>query len=120
MDLGREINHDIGALATAQKPKQKASYPSFQLSDEVAEKFSSEYDCEVGDELTATVKLRVSGIRKDEYGHGITFDVVSIDDVSEKPDADDEGGDEDDAEEKTLGYKRPEGKHETPDLSVND
>jgi len=96
-------------------PKKHTSYPSFNLSDEVAQKFSEEYDCEVGDELTATVKLRVSGIRKDEYGHSLTFDVVSLDNVQEQGDA--EKSDEPDEEEKTLGYKRPAGKNETPGIA---
>lgn len=120
MDLGREINHDVPSQAYLPSGgKKHTSYPSFNLSDEIAKKFGAEYDCEVGDELTANVKLRVSGIREDEYGHSITFDVVSLDDVTETGGADKEAepGESDDEEEKTLGYKRPAGNHETPSLS---
>jgi len=118
MDLGREINHGPGLTSGVTELKKHVSYPSFQLSDEVAKKFGEEYDCEVGDELTAVVKLRVSGIREDEYGHSKTFDVKSIDDVKEEGSSEESDESESgDAEEKVLGYKRPSGNHETPSLS---
>lgn len=116
MDLGRKSEQPEG-LPTASPAKGKEPkmiYPQFDLRDKVAEAFGKEYDCDVGDELTATVKLRVSGIRNDEYGQSKTFEVTEIDDIEEQG-----GGDEPDDEEKTLGYKRPK-KTEVPDTSAAD
>lgn len=114
MDLGTK-RPEGGALVSPQKGENKVFYPSFDISDDKAKKFLAEYDCDVDDVITATVKLRVSGLRKDEYGHSVTLEVQSIDDVKT------EGGEaEPDDEEKALGYKRNKStsKNETPDLSA--
>jgi len=115
MELGRKAEDSPITTASPAKGKEpKMVYPQFDLRDKVAEAFGKEYDCDVGDELTATVKLRVSGIRNDEYGQSKTFEVTEIDDVEVSGEEDDE-----DEETKTLGYKRP-GKSEAPDTSGAD
>lgn len=115
MDLGRKAEEPGLVTASPAKSKEpKMVYPQFDLRDKVAEKFGEEYDCDVGDTLTATVELRVSGIRNDEYGQSKTFEVTKIDDVKVTGEED-----EPDEEEKTLGYKRPS-KSEAPDTSAAD
>lgn len=115
MDLGTKRPEGGALISPAKGEKNKVSYPSFNISDEKAKKFLAEYDCDVDDELTATVKLRVSGLRKDEYGHSLTLDVQSIDDVKDESEKE-----EPDEEEKVLGYKRKksESMNETPDTSA--
>lgn len=139
MDLGTKRNKE-GGLAPASPKLPDKSYPSFTLNDKVAEEFCDEYtDYKIGDEVTAKVKLKLTSLRQDGYGHSVGFDVVSIDDVEgsgksegeEGKEKESEGGedgksgdgdgDEDDvdAEEKTLGYKRTKAKtdKELPDVS---
>ena len=104
MDLGtKKESSESGALVPAAPDMPKISYPSFTLNDKVAEDFHKECpDCKLGEELTATVKLKVTSYRVDRYGKSVGFDVVSLDDISETP----SGESEDDSEEKILGYKR--------------
>lgn len=114
MDLGRKSEEPGIPTAAPSKTKEpKMIYPQFDLRDKVVEAFDKAYDCEVDDVIEAKVKLRVSGVRKDEYGASKTFEVLSIDDVQE------EGEETDDEEEKTLGYTRPK-KGEAPDTSAAD
>jgi hypothetical protein len=119
MDLGQKISHS--GLVSPKADKERISYPSFNLRDDVAKKFQEEYDCDMDEEYKATVTLKVSSLRKDEFGHSIGFDILSIDNVKGE-----EGGEHDEAdekeekdeEEKTLGYKRQTPAKETPDMSA--
>lgn len=115
MDLGRKADSPEGipTASPAKSKEPKMIYPQFDLRDKVVEAFDKEYDCEVDDVIEAKVKLRVSGVRKDEYGQSKTFEVLSIDEVEV------EGDEEPDDEEKSLGYKRPS-KKDAPDTSAAD
>lgn len=128
MDLGTKMKSPGALPATpVGETEPKVTYPGFSLNDKVAEEFSKEYDCEVGDELTATVRLRVSGIRKDEYGNSKSFELLSMDNIAEVPadgkadEGDGKGNEEDSpeaAEEKVIGMKLPKKKTEAPDTSA--
>lgn len=129
MDLGRKMKAPGSEPASPVSAKEpKVTYPGFSLNDEIADSFLKEYDCDLGDEITATVKLKVTSLRKDEYGNSVGFDVLSLDDVQDsgKTDEDENGkkkSDDDEAsdeETKTLGYKRPTVKKETPSVSAKD
>lgn len=97
----------------------KVSYPSLNLSNKVADSFLKECDADLGDEITATVCLKITSLRKDEYGNSVGFDVLSLEDISGTDD-DDKGDEKPDAEEETLGYKRPkQSAKESPDISAD-
>ena len=111
MNLGREHSMEPATLPVSISAK-KISYPGITLNDEVAKTFCAKHPCELGQEFTGKVKLRVTGLRKDEYGHSLSFDVESIDGVSTNKEEDA------DNESKTLGYKRPTKEvKEKPDMS---
>lgn len=123
MDLGKKVESPSEAIAPASPKKPKISYPSFSVNDEVFDEFKKQYpEAKVGDEITVTAKLKVSGHREDEFGKSVTFDVTHIEDKEgAKKDADgDEDGDK--AEEKVLGYKRTKVKpmNEIPPASGKD
>ena len=102
MDLGtkRESTENMPSPVTPDMPK--ISYPSFNLNDKVAESFHKECpDCKLGEELTATVKLKVTSYRADNYGKSVGFDVLSLDDMNKASEDEADAG-----EEKVLGYKR--------------
>ncbi len=83
--------------------------PSFDVSDEASKQFDS-LNCEVGDEVTATMKNTGPG----------QFEISSVeyDDDSEGSPKEEQGESAaDEAEEKTLGYNRPQGKFETPPIT---
>lgn len=132
MELGTKSKGPEGLPSTAESSEPKTSYPGITLRDDVADAFRKECpDCEVGEELTATVKLRVSGTRDDQYGKSVDFEVLSMDDISDEDEnspgnegapgeaeAEPEEGDE--SEEKILGYKRPKVSKEAPSVSAKD
>ena len=126
MDLGEKISSEsIGGPVPASPSTDKAKdirYPRLSLDGKTAKEFISEHDLDLGDYVTATVRLCVTSLRKDEYGHSIGFDVESMDDIkAEEGDEGAESEDKPDDEEKILGYKRtPSAKKETPDLSAKD
>ena len=132
-----------GALSIAgpvDKP-HKESFPSLSAYGEHAELLKGELpDITVGDTVTGTVTLKVTSVSET----GLNFDVVSLDDISAgegEPDGDEEEGEgkgdgdeapekdedvppsdpeeDDGAEEKVLGYKRPsKSKGPTPPMSA--
>ena len=128
MELGQKSSEN-GLPSTAGEEKDKVSFPSYSLRGDKMEEFLKE--CpeakEVGYELTARVKLKVSGYRDDQYGKDLTLEVQSMDDfkdededegtgdeeASESPDEEQAEGNEPDEEEKILGYKRPKVKKES-------
>lgn len=85
MDLGTEPSKTPGVIEPAKGP----SYPGLSLSDDKAKEFLEECpDLKIGDEVTAKVKLKVSSLRHDNYGHSIGFDAVSLDDIDHDGDYD--------------------------------
>lgn len=121
MDLGRK-QPESGPLsaAPAEASKPKISYPGFSLSDKVATQFTDEHEPKLGNEYTATVRLCVTSLTADEYGNRVQFDIKSLDGVKEegKESEDDYSEEPDEAETKTLGYKRKKTKKEAPDMSA--
>lgn len=59
------------------KMDKKMSYPHLCIRDKSLEAAFGKEMPQVGEEIEATVKLRVTGIRNDEYGKSVDFDVVS-------------------------------------------
>lgn len=144
MELGQTSDSSNGPLSTADEGKDKVSYPSYSLRGDKMEEFLKE--CpeakEVGYELTARVKLKVSGFRDDQYGKDLTLDVQSMDDFKDEDEDEDENeetpaeeasetpeeeateqaeGSEPDEEEKMLGYKRPQRENKpAPGASAKD
>lgn len=58
------------------------SYPSLTLRDENVEKVKGDQQCELGEEYTANVRLRVKGLSSDEYGKRLEFDMLTMDDFA--------------------------------------
>jgi hypothetical protein len=115
MNLGQK--RPSGEIAVPQKSTEpKETFPGFNLNDKIADEFLKEYDCDLGDKITATVKLRVSSLRKDEYGNSIGFEVLTLDDIEV---VGEEEENEKDSDEKVLGYK-PKEKPEAPDTTEAD
>lgn len=93
-DLGyTEKSSEIAPATTA--PAKEQRYPDLTIRDENVAKVKDGQECELGEEYTVTVRLRVKGMSEDEYGSRLEFDVLSIDDFEPA----DGGGDEDDGEE---------------------
>jgi hypothetical protein len=111
MDLGTESKDGADAIETPETPTIPSS---LSLNGEQAANFLGAYECKPGDEVTATVKLKVKGLSDDTLGKNVSFDVVSVEDV-QKGGAPAEGSEED-----VLGYKRPVVEKETPSLSAKD
>lgn len=94
IDLG--IKPEPPSTVEAQKSEEpRIQYPSFTLRDENANKLKEEtgHECTVDDYYTAVVRLRVSGVRSDEYGKSVEFEVVDMDEI--EPEG---GGEEEEAE----------------------
>lgn len=120
--------------------ESKVSYPGMSLNEDVAKAFLADADVKLGDTITAKVTFKVVGLREDQYGHSVSLDATSMDDIEggsgDGAEAGMGGTGEDDAneglpgkkdpvdadadEEKILGYKRPKAnpKLETPDTSA--
>lgn len=102
MDLG--IKHGGGEKtmpATADMPS--TSYPSFTLNDKLAEEFLDDHpDISLEDELTVTMKIKLSSMRQDNYGAAVGFDCLSMEPQGEAK----EGDAEDDKSDKDDGEKR--------------
>lgn len=67
--------------APSQSEVPKITYPGFTLNDETAEKFVEDYPMKLGAEFSATVRLKVTSLRQDQYGNSIGFDVFSMDGI---------------------------------------
>jgi hypothetical protein len=118
MDLGVEQTTGPSAVSESEK-KTKVVYPDFTLRDKVAKDQLSENECELGEEYTATVRLRTSALRQDEYGQSVSFEVLSMDDF-QHADGEEDDEEKESAEEKAIGYKRPKSDKETPSLEAKD
>lgn len=91
-DLGyTEKSSDIDPSTAATKEQR---FPDLTIRDENVAKVRDGQECELGEEYTATVRLRVKGMSEDEYGSRLEFDVLSIDDFEPA-----DGGDDDVEEE---------------------
>lgn len=135
MELGQKSSESGLSPATRGEEKDKVSFPSFSLRDDKMEEFLKECPDakEVGYELTATVKLKVSGYRDDQFGKDLSLEVQSMDDLkdtdegsaaeeaSETPAEEAAEGGKADDEEKMLGYKRPQKENKpAPGASAKD
>jgi len=105
MDLGTKVK-ETDAVSVPEPPSG-TRYPGFTLSDDVVDQLTDECPCEVGDTLTATVKLKVTGMTDQEYGKSLSFDVLSmeVDGEPEKAESDEADGAEDEESEKPSGKK---------------
>jgi|ERR1043166_4415591 hypothetical protein len=83
MDLGvkpEKPTEAVGpSLGTSEGPK--IMYPSFSIPEKLMDDFLEAHPVEFEDEVTARVKLRVTGMRQEDYGSGITLSVLSIDNI---------------------------------------
>lgn len=100
--------------AKVSKGDPKKCYPQFSIRDKAYAAFKKKFGPQdVNDELTATVRLRVCGVRADEYGSSMELEVKSIlgDAIEEeaeddsKEDAVEETGN-DDAKEASVSKRK--------------
>lgn len=80
MDLGIEAKEGPQPTVSSEEGP-KTIYPNFSIPDKLVNDFLEEHPVEIEDEMTATVRLKVSSIRMDEYGSGVGFSVLAIDDI---------------------------------------
>lgn len=135
MDLGikQEAPKPIDAPVSPDSKEPKVSYPSYDVRDAAADELRKQYGCDVDVEGTAKIKFRIAGNSKDQYSNRVTIEVQSMDDIhtngSPEGDVDDDeetdsaestGTGEASEEEKTLGYKRPVSKKESPPMTAKD
>lgn len=135
MELGQKSKDGLMPTAAGEE-KDKVTFPSFSLHGDKMEEFLKECPDakEVGYELTATVKLKVSGYRDDQYGKDLSLEVQSLDntedtdegspaeEAKETPEKESqEQAEEPDEEEAMLGYKRPQKENKpAPGASAKD
>lgn len=140
MDLGTKQSSP-GALAPAQtsEGKDRITYPGLSIYGEAAQKVLDENECDVGETYTAPITFRVRSIRIGDKPEDISleYDVLDIGETKHVGGKEEEGeenkneegtpaeeagetDEEEKAEEKALGYKRPKANKskETPDTSA--
>lgn len=101
MDCGTKHKGGPAEAMPSKAKEPKITYPSFTLNDEKATAFLKETEAEVGDFLTSSTKLEVTGMRDDEYGKSVTLSVVALNDLAEgEADAEAEEGEADEKDEK--------------------
>jgi hypothetical protein len=81
-DLGIVEKNDPMTLPEAGKAEKKIRYPDLTLRDANVGKVKGDHECELDEEYTATIRLRVKGMSADEYGERLEFDVLSMDDFA--------------------------------------
>ena len=94
MDLG--IKKECGEVCAPCPPKEKEDelrYPGLTLEGEQVDRVKGDHECKVGDEYTATVKLRVTRISDDQFGKSLGFDVIEMDDFTPEGESADGDGD---------------------------
>ena len=89
MNLGRKRTDLSDSPGIPDMPD--VAYPSICLNDDVAKEFIEAHEIDLGKEFEATVKLKVTGVRKDEYGQ--SFDVIELNTDGESS-SKEEGGEE--------------------------
>jgi hypothetical protein len=123
MNLGKETKPPETAgvpLASPTDSKEpKISYPDFTVRDDAAKELLKEWPCELGQEYAATVLVRVSALRADEYGQSVSFEVKELEDMTEESE-EKQAEDKPDDEEKMLGYRRKKTEKEAPAMSAKD
>jgi hypothetical protein len=72
-----DLGYKSEPMAVPSKPEKKMSYPHLCIRDKSLEAAFGKELPKVGDEMEATLMLRVTGMRNDEYGKSVDFDVVS-------------------------------------------
>jgi len=97
-DLGYTDKESPMTLPAEGKAEKTTRYPDLTLRDGNVAKVKGEHrECELDEEYTATVRLRVKGMSSDEFGSRLEFDVLSMDDFAPADGGADDDGD--DAEE---------------------
>jgi len=77
-DLGESYEGEPVMLEPASSSSKKKTYPKLCLRDKtLAAVFGKEMP-KVGTEIEGEIMLKVTGIRDDEYGKSVDFDVVSM------------------------------------------
>lgn len=79
-DLG--IIEKESAMTVPPDASSEPHYPSLSLKDENIKAVKGDKQCELGEEYTATVRLRVKALSDDTYGSRLEFDVLSMDDFA--------------------------------------
>ena len=64
-------------------PAAKEHFPSFSINDEKVDEFLKQHKAKLGDEITATVCLKVTHLSSDEYGKRVGFDMTEMYDIKE-------------------------------------
>lgn len=77
-DLGYK-NEPMAVPETKAKNEPKMSYPHLCIRDKSLEAAFGKELPSVGEEVEATVKLKVTGVSHDEWGKRVEFDVVAGD-----------------------------------------
>lgn len=72
-----DLGYKSEPMPVTSKPEKKMSYPNLCIRDKSLEAAFGKEMPQVGEELEATLMLRVTGIRNDQYGKSVDFDVVS-------------------------------------------
>lgn len=72
-----DLGYKSEPMAVPSKLKKKMSYPNLCIRDKSLEAAFGKELPKVGDQMEATLMLRVTGMRNDEYGKSVNFDVVS-------------------------------------------
>lgn len=72
-----DLGYKSEPMAVPSKLKKKMSYPNLCIRDKSLEAAFGKELPKVGDQMEATLMLRVTGMRNDEYGKSVDFDVVS-------------------------------------------
>jgi hypothetical protein len=72
-----EEKHSADPMEVPTKKEPKITYPTLCIRDKSLEAVFGKELPDVGEELEATVKLRVKGVRSDEYGKSVDFEVVA-------------------------------------------
>lgn len=104
MDLG--IKNEP-AEVTSSPTTNPPSYPSLSLRNEQVERVKEEHDCQVGDEYTATVRLRVTRVAEGNHEKSLGFDVIELDALA-PAETEAEDGDEKEYED-SKGKRVPKG-----------
>jgi hypothetical protein len=127
MDLGYKDTLGIPSSPSGagEKDKPKITYPELTIRNQPAKDQLADYECEPGEEYTATVRLRAVSVTKNDGnslydGTSVRYDVLSMDDFKHAEGKEEEPDDEDKAEEKALGYKRPKSVKEAPSTDAKE
>jgi hypothetical protein len=111
MKLGTKLEEPKTAAPVQAGHVKDVSYPGFCLNDKLVEQFMEEHKVKMGDELTATVRLKVVGMSDETYGKSLRFDVLELSDTKDKP-FEDKDSDEQYVELQNEAEKRDRGEND--------